>query len=64
MKTECAGIKGEDNGTKRGNEMKRANRGGVREGEEDAVNGQRVGRAARKSCLPQRGRQPARKRLR
>lgn len=64
MRTECAGIKGEDNGTERGKEMKSSNRGGVREREEeDAVNGQRVGCAERKSCLPERGRQRTRKRL-
>lgn len=35
MKTECVGIKKEDNGTERGKEMKSGNRGGVREHRED-----------------------------
>ncbi len=45
METECAGIKGEDNGTEKrgGKEMKSSNRGEVREQEEDTVNGQREG---------------------
>ena len=43
MKTECVGIKGEDNGTERGKEMKSSNRGGVREHGEDTVNGPKVG---------------------
>ena len=55
MKTECVGIKGGDNGTERGKEMKSGNRGGVRVHGEDTVNGQRVGRAERKELFTREG---------